>query len=125
MGGKDYSRGIHDLTEKAENDPYFLKLIGAGLIVDVEGSKIISPESAKKRAEKLLNRISKKQAEVKAKKAVSGQVVETEVEAPVAPPEMEDASVEAPEVDAAPPVPPVEAKEPEKKDTKKKKEKSG
>lgn len=55
--GKDYGLGVHDVPDHHESDPYFLKLVSLGHIVDVSDEKVISAESSHERQQRLLNRI--------------------------------------------------------------------
>lgn len=42
IAGRDYSRGTHEVSEKAEYDPVFLKYVGLGLICEA-GAKSEPP----------------------------------------------------------------------------------
>lgn len=57
--GKDFPLGIHSVPEHFEYDPYFMKLVGAGLIVEAS-SKHISPQTSEERAHALLEKLAKK-----------------------------------------------------------------
>lgn len=75
FGGKDYQRGVNDLPEKAENDPFFLKCVGAGLITEVDAPKIVSTETLQDRQKKLLNRlIAKANADKEARAAKADEL---------------------------------------------------
>lgn len=67
LAGKDYMKGNHDVPEAAEEDPFFLKLVGAGLIVEPEAVREVSPESPHERSKRLYDRlVNKKEKKVKA-----------------------------------------------------------
>lgn len=54
LNGKSYANGSsHEVTEELNAHPYFHKLIAAGLVVETEASKIITPESLEERQKKL------------------------------------------------------------------------
>ncbi len=53
----DYRRGIHEISEDVEGDPYFLKLVKAQLVVEADAPKIVSAVSQQERTKKLLDRL--------------------------------------------------------------------
>lgn len=57
LSGKSYPRGLHELSEKVENDPHFLKFVGAGFIVDPEAEHVQTTQTLKERSEALLNKV--------------------------------------------------------------------
>lgn len=63
LAGKDYVKGNHDVPEIAEEDPFFLKLVGAGLIVEPEAVREVSPESPAERSRRLYDRLVSKKNE--------------------------------------------------------------
>jgi hypothetical protein len=58
FGGKTYSLGVNEVDEKAEQDPYFLKLVKHQYVLDVEATVVVSPETLKERSERLLERLA-------------------------------------------------------------------
>jgi hypothetical protein len=65
LGGKDYQRGINELPEKAENDPFFLKCINSGLVTEVEPAKVVAMESFQDRQKKLADKLIAKASAAK------------------------------------------------------------
>lgn len=83
LGGKDYHRGsVHNMPEKIEYSPIFIKYVGIGLIVEHE-DKIISPESLSDRQKRTHDALVKRATEAKAPKAKAP-------EAPKAPEKSQD-----------------------------------
>lgn len=78
LSGKIYKLGVNEVPEKVENDPHFLKYIGAGLIVDVDPLKSAKLKTQEERAEEILNKLH-------AEKKISKPVLRTEkgVKAPL------------------------------------------
>lgn len=74
---KTYLRGVHELTEAVEYDPYFLKLVGLGLVEESE-ARPASTKSAKERADALLEKLVKKIDGKAAEKKAPEQVPSTE-----------------------------------------------
>lgn len=62
IAGHHFKLGVHDVPEKVEYHPYFLKLVSAGLVVEAEATKVISPQSHQERGKKLLEKILSKKA---------------------------------------------------------------
>jgi hypothetical protein len=60
LAGKRFSVGLHDVSEKAENDPHFLKFISAGYISDASGAASGPPNlSPFERSQNLLDKLIK------------------------------------------------------------------
>lgn len=57
---KDFLRGIHEVPEKIENHPHFLKYVGLGIITDPDQSKITSTVTEEQRRKTLLDRVMAK-----------------------------------------------------------------
>lgn len=57
IGGKDYPRGVHEVSEAHLKDKYFHKLIQANLVEDAEATKVVSADSLQDRQRKLAERI--------------------------------------------------------------------
>jgi hypothetical protein len=67
IAGKDFSRGIHEVSEKAEYDPTFLKYVGLGLITEADAkAKPPTPQSIMERNQALHDRLVKRADERKA-----------------------------------------------------------
>lgn len=94
---KDYSRGVHQVSESVELDPRFLKLVQLGLVVEAEASKVISPASMQERSKKLLDKLMVK----KAKKAPPKEEPKEEVKLEEELPKGEDLEVEEEESEEA------------------------
>lgn len=60
LNGKDYHLGVHDVPAETEMHPHFYKYVEAGLIVDLEASKVVSPETTVERSKRLLDRLMAK-----------------------------------------------------------------
>ena len=67
-----FTLGTHEVSEKVENHPYFLKMVEAGLVVDIDEQKVVVQVSPQERSKKLYDRLTGKTA----------PKVETKVEAP-------------------------------------------
>lgn len=80
IAGKDFPRGNHEVSEKYENDPHFLKYVGLGWIT--ESSKSVTIQSDRERSDILLNRLVKKSDE---KKVSTEKPVEPPTDSPVEP----------------------------------------
>jgi hypothetical protein len=92
--GKDFRKGVHELSEKEENDPRFLKYVGAGLIIEAKkpGEPVVVDHSIA--AKKLLDKLAtRRQAQI-AKNAPKEEAKAPE--APVEAPSKDEAPVEAP-----------------------------
>lgn len=55
--GQDYKKGTHDVGDDVMKDPYFKRLVAAGLILDADEVKIVSPLSAEQKQEKLIKKL--------------------------------------------------------------------
>ncbi len=102
--GRDYPRGVHSVSEKVEYDAYFLKLVSSGLVVEVEASKVVSPESSAERSKKLLDKLLAKKP-VKAEAPATSEKGLANVHQ-----QMRDALVPPKDEPKAPEAPPVESK---------------
>lgn len=57
FGGKDYPRGINEVSEKMESNPHFLKYVSAGFIVDIDRSVIVTTKTTVERSQELFDRL--------------------------------------------------------------------
>ncbi len=85
IAGTDYRRGVHDVSEKVENHPHFLKFVGAGFIVEADPSGAVDSASFLQR---MHDKVSKKVAPAvlvpePPKASLEAPVVASEEEAPV------------------------------------------
>ncbi len=71
LDGKDYPRGTHDVPESAMKDSFFHNLIKAGLVVDGEAVKTVSPLSLAEQQKLLVERLMANQKAVAAPKKES------------------------------------------------------
>jgi hypothetical protein len=72
--GKNYGLGIHEVGEEVEYDPYFLRLVQAGLILEVDQVKAILPKSDKERAQSTLEKVLNRKRGVQVKLAAKAEV---------------------------------------------------
>jgi len=79
--GKDFSRGIHEVTEDIQQTPDFITFVKAGWIVDAQAEVTGKPLDVNARAKKLVDKALGKPADVQAP--------------PAAPPKVEEASKDA------------------------------
>lgn len=56
--GKAFSLGTHEVDESIEYDPYFLKLVSAGLIAEAPLTKVVEHKSAQQSAKELLDKLA-------------------------------------------------------------------
>lgn len=80
LNGKDYANGsVHEVTDELAAHPYFHKLVGAGLVVETEAAKVITPETLEERQKKLAetllkqNKTAQEARALAAKKAAEGE----------------------------------------------------
>lgn len=68
LSGKDYAKGSsHPVTDEMIAHPFFHKMVKAGLIVETEASKVITPESLQERQERLAEMLLSKKPAAPAK----------------------------------------------------------
>lgn len=90
IAGKDFPRGTHEVSEKVELDPHFLKYVGCGFISEAEVVPVVSLESPQERNERLLNKLVEKG------KARSAKLAEVKEPAPSEVSSSDDAEEEKP-----------------------------
>lgn len=56
---KDYSRGIHEVDSEHLEDPHFHRLLKAGLVLDVEETRVIAPTSLQDKQKRLAEKLAK------------------------------------------------------------------
>lgn len=56
--GKDYARGTHEVSEAHLMDPFFHKLLKAGLVEDGEAAKVVAPLSLQDRQKALAEKLT-------------------------------------------------------------------
>lgn len=61
--GRDYALGSHDVSDAVMRHPFFQKLVNAGLILDAEEAKIISPIPVQERQKALSDKLATLKAE--------------------------------------------------------------
>jgi len=86
LGGKDYKKGLQDLSQAAEQDPLFLKYVGVGLIIDAEKKEEVKETAIPESAQKILKRI---QAQKEKKAEAALKIKEESKDCPPCPPEEE------------------------------------
>jgi hypothetical protein len=57
LGGKDYKKGVHELSDEVLRSPFFLRLVKAGLAVEADAAKVVSAETEQVKQAKLINHI--------------------------------------------------------------------
>lgn len=70
VAGKDFPRGNHEVPEKCENHPHFLKYVGLGWVTEVAPVEVITAQSQQAKGAALLDRLVKKADAKKAKESV-------------------------------------------------------
>lgn len=60
LNGKNYPCGVHEVDEKTEYHSYFLKLVSAGLVLEADVKKAVSPVDLQERSKKLLEKLMAK-----------------------------------------------------------------
>lgn len=96
--GKDYGKGVHDLSEVVELDPRFLKYVGCGYIVEAKkpGAAVAKVDLSAQAAKLLEKLAARRQAQV----AKHAKVEEAKApEAPVEAPKAEEAPKEEAPID--------------------------
>lgn len=83
--GKAFSLGIHEVDQAFEYDPYFLKLVSAGLIAEAPLSKLAEPVPAEQKSQELLAKIETRRRASVAKSAPKEPVESVEDVDPVSP----------------------------------------
>lgn len=78
LNGKSYANNsVHEVTEELAAHPYFHKLIGAGLVVETEAAKVISPETLEERQKKLADTLlSRNKSALEAKALAAKKALE-------------------------------------------------
>jgi hypothetical protein len=68
LKGKDYKRGSHDVSTEVEQDPFFLKLVHAGLVDEVDSAKELKQETVQERSQRLYEKLAPKKETAPKKK---------------------------------------------------------